>query len=388
MRCIGLCPAASALKFSFGIHWHSYRYAEAWLNVLVWIAIFFYSSMYFLTFFSRPQILLYINEKWIWISNNNSIKQRYLFFLYEELFTVSMIWDNFMCHFCLKKIVEKISYTHPVHPYIGNVEYSPFMFVYYIYVFFACSFTWSLTARVHLSIKNIVDKHKCLDENNEYGLPIMILWACTLTKRSRIKMFLCRRGAYMILWRWIETQTHIHKHMHTMGNKLHDAKKKSFYVLCKQKEKCKINVVNSTSCAILGSNQKILISIIWHLTYKKQWEFLLLTYLRTCPTFCCITLPYSFSPAWMSMVCIPATIFFLQINLQKCWFKHYRSDSVLYILYSFPVTTLFLHFDYAQPAFFHYALFLIIFSCLSLYPFRQAHIHLIWTHILCTVICQ
>lgn len=74
----------------------------------------------------------------------------------------------------------------------------PFMFdarVYLCSFFAACSFIWFLTARVHLSIKNTVDKHECLNENNEYGLPIMILRVCTLWQRVE-RLFSCRWRTY------------------------------------------------------------------------------------------------------------------------------------------------------------------------------------------------
>lgn len=131
----------------------------------------------------------------------------------------------------------------------------PFMFdarVYLCSFFAACSFIWFLTARVHLSIKNTVDKHECLNENNEYGLPIMILRVCTLWQRVERLFFVQMKNVYKILWRWIGTKIHTYSNIctHTRthrGAKLLDVKNKGVCALCKQKaKKCTINFVNST----------------------------------------------------------------------------------------------------------------------------------------------
>lgn len=180
----------------FGIHWHSDKYAKIQLNVLVWKwqILLFYSWIFLTYSFAHTLSLKYLivhhrknmnikrqqqqhcRKNW----NGKRIEHRdvyyYIFVVFVIPFTVSMICDNFMCHFCgAKKKYHR-----------GNVGcVCPFMFDARVYVcsfFAACSFIWFLTARVHLSIKNTVDKHKCLNENNEYGLPITILWACTLCK--------------------------------------------------------------------------------------------------------------------------------------------------------------------------------------------------------------
>lgn len=170
----------------------------------------------------------------------------YYIFVVVIPFTVSMICDNFMCHFLLEQKI-------PPWQNVGCVR--PFMFdarVYLCSFFAACSFIWFLTARVHLSIKNTVDKHKCLNENNEYGLPIMILRVCTLWQRVERLFFVQMKNVYKILWRWIGTKIHTYLNIctHTRthrGAKLLDVKNKGVCALCKQKaKKCTINFVNST----------------------------------------------------------------------------------------------------------------------------------------------
>lgn len=151
------------------------------------------------------------------------LRKRNMFLFFERCSPFFMICDNFMCHFRAtgKKLV-KFLFIHRAHPFAAfsrsfSIQTTACRFFCCPYT---CSCSFTLTARVHLSIKNIfVDKRKCLDENNEYGLPIMIYF---FHLRVRVLLLELQKVLHKcifytdmeeielifeILWRWIDTST-------------------------------------------------------------------------------------------------------------------------------------------------------------------------------------
>lgn len=220
-------------------------------NSMCWLGVdeaFLFWNIFYIYVRTHTHSLKYLilHHRKTWTSNSSNNAKKYemanalnrdiLLWYFLLLFRLPLPWYAIIL--CVILGGEK----HPMHTSIvamaGCVR--PFMFDARIYLlvrfFAACSFIWFLTAHVHLSIMNTVDKHKCLNENNEYGLPIMILWACTLLctecGTAAQMFFSCRWRMYKILWRWIDTKnTHICTHR---GAKLLYVKNKG--VLCKQKE--------------------------------------------------------------------------------------------------------------------------------------------------------